>query len=445
VTSTLVKGGDAPPEVLRRVPGTPAADGAVPLKIVMVAPPYFDVPPPAYGGIEAVVADLSNALVELGHTVILIGAGRNGTRASFRQVWERTVPERLGEYQPEIIYATLTRRMVEKLAAAGEVDVVHDHTFAGPLNAPVYDALDLPTVATVHGPVDSEMRDFYRTLDRDLDLVAISGRQRSLAPDLNWINVVHNGLRPADWPFQRQKQEYALFLGRFSPDKGAHTAVLAAHEAGLPLILAGKCTEPIEKRYYAEQVEPLLGPSDKMIGVADATLKRKLLANARCLLFPVQWEEPFGMVMIEAMVCGTPVVALRAGAVPEVVRHGVSGVICDDPDQLPEALRTVGEIDPADCREHVVRRFSDQHMALGYVQAYRTALAQRRRPLPPSRGAHVTVPAGRVAGGTSTGTIPVGVTSAAAPGTAIDGSASPPRPRSRRATPDRPAKAGPDR
>ncbi|MFC7246838.1 glycosyltransferase family 4 protein [Catellatospora aurea] len=384
------------PEHLARVQSTLPANGTAPLKIAMVAPPYFDVPPPAYGGIEAVLADLSNALVDLGHQVTMIGAGRDGTRARFWQVWDRAVPERLGEPGPEIIYATLTRRVVENLAAAGEVDVVHDHTFAGPLNAPAYDAMGLPTVATVHGPVDSELRGYYQTLDRDLSLVGISRRQRSLAPELNWIGVVHNGLCPADWPFQREKKDYALFLGRFSPDKGAHTAVHAAHAAGLPLILAGKCAEPAEQKYYAEQVEPLLGPNDQMIGIADAALKRELLANARCLLFPIQWEEPFGMVMIEAMICGTPVVALRRGAVPEVVEHGVSGLLCDDPAELPAALRAVSELDPAECREQVVRRFSDERMAVGYVQAYRAALAERRRPRLAGRAGRAMARAGRL-------------------------------------------------
>ncbi|MBV1856036.1 glycosyltransferase family 4 protein [Catellatospora sp. NEAU-YM18] len=341
----------------------------------MVAPPYFTIPPKGYGGIEAVVADLSNALTAAGHKVTLIAAGANGTRAEFRPVWDATVPERLGEPGPEIIYAAEARRVVEALAAEGAADVVHDHTFAGVLNAPAYAQLGLPTIATMHGPADSELRGFYRVLGDDVPLVAISHRQQALAPELSWIDVVHNGLDPAAWPYQPCKGSYALFLGRFSPDKGAHTAVLAARAAGLPLILAGKCAEPAERRYFREQVEPLLGPYDQMIGPADGTRKRELFANARCLLFPIQWEEPFGMVMIESMICGTPVVALRAGAVPEVVSHGVSGLICDDPEQLPQALLEVTGLDPADCRRHVVQNFSAAHMALGYARAYRRALA----------------------------------------------------------------------
>jgi glycosyltransferase involved in cell wall biosynthesis len=133
----------------------------------------------------------------------------------------------------------------------------------------------------------------------------------------------------------------------------------------------------VEKRYFAESVEPMLGPDDKVVGVADSILKRDLLVNARCLLFPVQWEEPFGMVMIESMVCGTPVVALRGGAVPEVVLNGVSGFVCDKPDELPAAVRRVTEIDPVGCRRHVEVNFSAERMALGYVRTYRQALARR--------------------------------------------------------------------
>ncbi|GAA2372428.1 glycosyl transferase [Catellatospora methionotrophica] len=358
------------------IPAFSGADDANsrPLKIVMVAPPYFDIPPSGYGGIETVLASLSDSLVALGHQVTLVAAGRNGTRAAFRGVWKDTVAHRLGEPGPEIIYAAQARRVVEELIVDGAVDVVHDHTFAGPLNAPAYARLGVPTVATVHGPVDGELREYYQALGSDLPLIAISARQRQLAPELNWIDTVYNGLDPAEWPFQLEKGDYALFLGRFSPDKGAHTAVLAAQEAGLPIILAGKINEEPERRYFAEQVEPLLGPNDRFVGPADARLKRELFAGARCLLFPIQWEEPFGMVMIEAMVCGTPVVALRAGAVPEVVRHGVSGLICDDPRELAGALREVTRLSPADCRAHVVRTFSATRTAQGYTRAYRHAL-----------------------------------------------------------------------
>jgi glycosyltransferase involved in cell wall biosynthesis len=348
--------------------------------VALVVPPYFDVPPAAYGGVEAVVADLADGLVDAGHQVYLIGAGRPGTGATFVPVWEHTVPDRLGEPYPEIMHALSVRRAVQRLAAEHGLDVVHEHTFAGPLNAPVYARLGLPTVVTVHGPVDGDLHRFYSELGPDVSLVAISHRQRALAAELNWVGTVHNALRLETWPYRTEKERYALFLGRFHPDKAPHLALDAAHAAGLPLILAGKCAEPLERQYFEREVRPRLTDTDRVFGVADATAKRDLLSRARCLLFPVQWEEPFGMVMIEAMACGTPVVALRAGAVPEVVEHGVTGLVCDTVAELPRALAQATAIDPAACRAHVAARFSAQEMAHGYELAYRAVLTGQPMP-----------------------------------------------------------------
>nr|WP_275895897.1 MULTISPECIES: glycosyltransferase [Amycolatopsis] len=273
------------------------------------------------------------------------------------------------------MHAIAARRAVQRLAATEGVDVVHDHSLAGPLNAPAY---GVPTVATVHGPVGEDMARYYAELGDDVHLVAISNRQRELAPDLNWIGTVHNALRLADWPFESEKDDYALFLGRFHPDKAPHLALEAAHRAGLRLVLAGKCAEPIEKEYFEREVRPRLTENDHVFGVADATAKRELLAKARCLLFPIQWEEPFGMVMIEAMACGTPVVALRSGAVPEVVVDGVTGLVRDDPADLAQALRDVRHLDPAKCRAHVAEHFDIGGLGAGYEAAYRRAVEVSR-------------------------------------------------------------------
>ena len=353
---------------------TRQVEDAGPLRIVLIAPPYFDVPPPAYGGVEAVVADLADALVDRGHAVTLIGAGRPGTKARFISVWDSTIPERLGEPFPEAVHAALTRKAVSGLADRGGVDVVHDHTLTGPLNAPAYASIGLPTVVTMHGPVDDDLYRYYATLGKDISLVAISERQRQLAPDLNWVGMVHNALRVDSWPFSRDKGDYALFLGRYHAHKAPHLALDAAHAAGMRLILAGKCAEPPEREYFEKEIRPRLTSDDHVFGLADATQKRELLVNARCLLFPVQWEEPFGMVMIEAMACGTPVVALRAGAVPEVVIDGETGIICEHPEELPGAMRQVHKIDPADCRRRVVEHFNSEQLAAGYEAAYRAAL-----------------------------------------------------------------------
>jgi len=363
----------ATPAEVTRIQGDPLAADMCrvgPLRIVLVAPPYFDVPPIGYGGVEAVVADLADALVARGHQVTLLGAGRAGTAARFVPLWDRTLPDRLGQPYPEVMNALKVRRAVACIAAADGIDIVHDHTFAGPLNAPAYRGLGITTVVTVHGPIDDDLYPYYRELGDEVGLIAISDRQRELAPDLNWVGRVHNALRVQDWPFRADKQDYALFLGRFAPYKGAHLAVRAAHEAGIPLVLAGKCDEPAEKAYFEQEVRPLLTDSDHFFGPADAVSKRKLLAGARCLLFPVLWEEPFGMVMIEAMACGTPVVALRGGAVPEVVIDGVTGLIHDRPAELPAAIERAASLDPAACRRHVAANFGVAQLGSGYEQIY---------------------------------------------------------------------------
>lgn len=372
-----------------------------PLNIVMVAPPYFDIPPAGYGGVEAIVATLADELVERGHRVTLLGAGKPGTKARFIQVWDEVLTQRLGEPYPEIVNTMKAMRIIEELNGEDPVDVVHDHTFAGPANAAAYRMMGIPTVVTVHGPVDPDMAEYYKSLDRSVQLVAISDRQKQLAPDLNWIARVHNAIRPDEWPFRTEKLDYALFLGRYAPYKGPHLALKAAHDAGLRLILAGKCNEPPEKKYFEEQIRPLLRDTDDVFGEADAAAKRHLLAGARCMLFPIQWEEPFGIVMIEAMVCGTPVVALRGGAVSEVIEHGVTGFICDDPEELPEYIARIDEIDPFACRARVEELFAADRLGHGYEAAYRRAVSVGVERISPRPTAHtILVPAatGRVEG-----------------------------------------------
>ena len=188
------------------------ADAADPLRIVLVAPPYFDIPPKGYGGTEAVVADLADALVQRGHDVTVLGAGEPRTSARLIPVWERTLADRLGEPYPEIMHALKVRRVIARIATTDGVDIVHDHTFAGPLNTPAYSAVGIPMVVTVHGPLDDDLYPYYRELGDEVGLVAISDRQRELAPDLNWVGRVHNALRIDEWPFRTDKGDYALFL-----------------------------------------------------------------------------------------------------------------------------------------------------------------------------------------------------------------------------------------
>jgi glycosyltransferase involved in cell wall biosynthesis len=340
------------------------------LRIAMVAPPWFDVPPRKYGGIEAVVADLVEALIDRGHDVTLIGVGEDRTRARLIRTLPEPLGERLGEPFPEVLHAARLARILDDL----DVDVVHDHSLAGPL---VARGRSVPTIVTVHGPVTGELGEYYRQLGTSVSLVAISDRQRTIAPDLNWRATVHNALRVDGFPFRAEKEDWVLFLGRCVQDKGMHVAIDAARAAGRRIVLAAKCSEPLEKAFFEAEIAPRLGPDTEWLGEVSSTEKKDLLSRACCLLFPIQWEEPFGMVMIEALACGTPVVAMRRGSVPEVVIDGLTGLVCDSPGQLPAALHEVDTIDPELCRKDVIDRFRPEVMAEGYEHAYR---ATTKRP-----------------------------------------------------------------
>jgi glycosyltransferase involved in cell wall biosynthesis len=334
------------------------------LRIAMVAPPYFPVPPDGYGGIESVVGDLVDALVARGHHVTLVGAGDHGTAAQeFVATQGSPMTESLGEPLSEVLHVA---RVAEELDA-GEFDLVHDHTLGGGLLA---HARDVPTVVTVHGPVTGRWGQYYRALREQVRFIGISAAQRAAAPDLPWLSTVHNAICVDSYPFVAEKEDLAVFLGRFQADKGPHLAIDAARSAGLPIVLAGKCQEPCEIEYFEREITPRLGPDVTIHGMADAVEKRELLGRASCLLFPICWDEPFGMVMIEAMACGTPVVALRRGSVPEVVANGVSGVVIDRPEQLVGAIATARGLRASDCREHASRNFSTSTMAAGYEAAY---------------------------------------------------------------------------
>jgi glycosyltransferase involved in cell wall biosynthesis len=345
--------------------------GDGPLSVAVVAPPWLELPPDAYGGVESVCSDLVDALVDRGVQVTLLGPGRHGTTAAFRPTGPTADPRLMGRALPEVVHAVRLPELLADLA----VDVVHDHTFAGPL---VGAAHGLPTVVTAHGPVDGDMGVYYRSLSARASLVALSRAQRKRLPTAQWAATVPNGVRPDRFPFRAAKGDYALFLGRMSPDKGPTWAIDAARAAGIPLVMAAKCREDSEVQYFEHAVAPRLGGDVEWIGEVGGRRKIELLAGARCLVFPVDWEEPFGLVMIEAMACGTPVVALRRGAVPEVVDHGRTGWVCDRPAELPAALLRAREIHPRDCRAAVEERFSDAALAAGYERVYRRIAAADR-------------------------------------------------------------------
>jgi glycosyltransferase involved in cell wall biosynthesis len=259
-----------------------------------------------------------------------------------------------------------------ELLRGRELDIVHDHTAAAPLAARVR---DVPTIVTAHSAVQGRLVQLYEAAG--LPMVAVSADQRDRAPQLPWIATVHNAIEVDTYPFQAEKEGFALFLGRIHPDKGVHLAIEAAGASGIPLVLAGKCSETVEREYFDDVISPMLGTSASYVGVLDQERKRDLLRRASMLLFPIQWEEPFGLVMVEAMACGTPVVATRRGAVPEVVTDGVTGVIVDDPAELPDAMGAAREIDPHKCRDDAEQRFDVPLMVTRYEAAFLAVLGDR--------------------------------------------------------------------
>ncbi|MET0495841.1 MAG: glycosyltransferase family 4 protein [Actinoplanes sp.] len=353
---------------------------ASPLRIAMIGTPFFEVPPSGYGGIELICSVLVDALIARGHRVTLFSAGPStGTRATFVSTRPELQYQRLGQAVPELMHAARTDRLLRE---AGRFDLVHDHSAAGPL---VARARSLPTVVTMHADAgaDGEWGDFYADLGDAVQMVAISRFQRRQRPDLHWLGTVYNAVNPDSFTPAHAPGGPVLWLARFTPDKGPDLAIRACRQANLPLVLAGKCNEPAEQRYLDEVIRPMLGPDVRLVLNADRATTHRLLTEARCLIMPIRWHEPFGMVMAEAMASGTPVVGLRRGSVPEVVAHGVTGWVCDEPEELPQALHRCAELDAAACVTRVREHFSADVMARGYERLYRKAIAaQRARPGP---------------------------------------------------------------
>lgn len=344
-----------------------------PLRIAMVMPPWYEVPPAGYGGLERVCASLIDGLVDLGHEVTLFGAGtKTGTKARFVSTDPTLQSPRLLEAMPELVHVTRVNEMLER----ERFDIVHDHSTVGPVTAA---QRNMPTVVTVHSNPVGEVAEYLSRVDHHVSLVAISHAQRRVAPDLAWHSTIHHGIEVPGPVKPEPSAGPVLWLGRFAADKGPDTAIEACRKANLPLVLAGKANQKDEWRYLDEVIRPMLGEDVELVLNADRERTDALLYEARALLLPIRWEEPFGMVLIEAMAKGTPVVATRRGAIPEVILHGRTGMICPDDADLPEALHEVSTMDPATCAEHVRTMFSVPLMARRYERTFRQILTQRAR------------------------------------------------------------------
>jgi glycosyltransferase involved in cell wall biosynthesis len=341
------------------------------MRVAVLSPVWFPVPPTGYGGIEWVVSLLADGLVDAGHEVTLFASGDSRTKAELAYIYEVAPSAEIGRAEYEV------RHALACFERAGDFDVISDHS--GPPAAVIAGAVKTPTVHTVHGPMGGEPGEFYEQIARvspRTGLISISMNQRKPHPDLPWIANVPNALDFSFYPVQPRRGEYLLFLGRMSTDKGAHRAVAVATETGLPLKIAGKLREPAEIAYFKEFVEPHLRPGHiEYVGEVSHGEKVELLQDARVTLFPIEWEEPFGLVMIESMACGTPVIATRWGAVPEVIEDGRSGIIVGDYSEMAGALEAADKLEPLDLRRAAEERFSKERMVGDYVDAFEAAIA----------------------------------------------------------------------
>jgi glycosyltransferase involved in cell wall biosynthesis len=342
------------------------------MKVAVLSPVWFPVPPTGYGGIEWVVSLLADGLVDAGHDVTLFASGDSRTKAELAFIYEIAPSAEIGRAEYEV------RHALGCFERAGEFDVISDHS--GPPAAVIAGAVHTPTVHTVHGPLGGDPGSFYEQIARvapRTGLISISMNQRVPRLDLPWIANIPNALDFSFYPVQPRRGEYLLFLGRMNADKGAHRAVAVAIEAGVPLKLAGKCREPAEELYFNEFVAPHLQPGKiEYVGEVTHGEKVELLQDARATLFPIEWDEPFGLVMIESMACGTPVIATRWGAVPEVIEDGRSGIIVDDDSEMAAALADADRLEPLELRRAAEERFAKERMVADYVAAFELAIAR---------------------------------------------------------------------
>jgi glycosyltransferase involved in cell wall biosynthesis len=358
------------------------------MRIALVAPLYEAVPPQAYGGTERVIAGLADELVRRGHDVTLFAAG--GSRTSARLVAMAPAPLRLTMSREQLIEVSQhlhLQMLAEVYRRAAEFDIVHAHTDI--LTLPFVRFTEVPTVITLHGRLDLDVLQQTVPLYLDVPLVSISDSQRAPLDSFatNWVGTCPNGLPLDEYlSMERGKGDYLAFVGRITEDKHVDWAVDVARRAGLPLRVAAK-VDPMDEEYWQTTIRPLFERYDvDYLGELDESRKPAFLAGARAMLFPIDWPEPFGLVMIESLAAGTPVIAMRRGSVPEVIEHGVSGFICDSVDEMVAAVHDVGRISPEACRQRA-RRFTSEQMTEDYLAVYESVIAtnrDQRRSMSPS-------------------------------------------------------------
>jgi glycosyltransferase involved in cell wall biosynthesis len=341
------------------------------MRIAQLAPLAESVPPKLYGGTERVIAWLVDQLVEIGHDVTLFASGDSKTKGKLHPVWPRALRLARRGADPNAACALLTEAIAQR---AGDFDVIHSHVDWLPL--PVLSRTGVPFLTTVHGRLDLPgLPDVIRAFPKAA-FVSISNSQRRPLPGANWIATIQHGLPDDLFRPSYERGSYLAFLGRLTAEKGPEGAMRIARAAQMPLRIAAKIPRA-ETTYFENKLAPNIdGRQVQLIGEVDDTRKQPFLAEAAALLFPIKWPEPFGLVMIEAMACGTPVIAYRAGSVPEVVEDGVTGFIVDDEEQAIRAVNELGRLERRIIRARFEERFAASRMANEYERQYRELLAR---------------------------------------------------------------------
>ncbi|MCL1474699.1 glycosyltransferase family 4 protein [Argonema antarcticum] len=343
------------------------------MRIAQIAPLWERVPPPAYGGIELVVGLLTDELVRRGHEVTLFASGDSITLAKLESVHPRAI--RLDPTVKEYgIYEMLELSWVYERAS--EFDIIHSHMGCAAL--PYASLVKTPTVHTLHGVFTPDNEKMFMHARRQ-PYVSISNAQREARLNLNCVATVYNGIDVSTYEFRERPDNppYLAFLGRLSPEKGPHLAIEIAKRSGWHLKMAGK-VDLVDREYFEREIKPHIdGKQIEYLGEANHAQKSVLMGGAVATLFPITWREPFGLVMIESMATGTPVIAMKMGSTPEIIAHGKSGFLCETVEECVAALAKIGELDRYACREHVIANFSAQKMTDGYEEVYQQLVAER--------------------------------------------------------------------